>query len=477
MSSRTSFIAAIAAAPDDDLPRLVFADWLDEHGDPARAEFIRLQVAAAREAEQFPPVIDEQKLARIRELFLANYRDWLKPVYEAFRQPLPVLDRPPGEPRTWLGRRLRDVGQLFWVLSGRDFGGPNDEDDEDLGGEGFRVGSDGVTVYSHLVGSKTPLSAIGMHGGFVESLSLDVGELGVRGHWPEAVAAEPTTHLWVSLSDDLQLWRRIEGPHLTRVRAIGLRLYWGDRVTPAEFGQTFCRSRHLHSLRRLELRGDSGSAPFLDELRSSPLGRQLMRLTLRASREVWERLAHPDHGFESLQELLLDQSHGMDDQCPGGFADSLRRQLTRLVVDHSQSNTPGWLLNGSAWERLEHLELRGELLWDAGAIAFAGSEQFPALRVLHLSSNGITDAGAIALARSPWVLQLRALFFELNRITDAGAVELASLLDRGLRYLDLRCYFRGTGIEIVDECISLPTQRRLKERYGPRIAFPRPSDG
>ena len=38
MSDRESFVAAIAASPDDDLPRLVFADWLDEHGDPDRAE-------------------------------------------------------------------------------------------------------------------------------------------------------------------------------------------------------------------------------------------------------------------------------------------------------------------------------------------------------------------------------------------------------------------------------------------------------
>ncbi len=39
---------AVCAAPDDDLPRLVYADWLDEHGDSARAEFIRVQCEQAR---------------------------------------------------------------------------------------------------------------------------------------------------------------------------------------------------------------------------------------------------------------------------------------------------------------------------------------------------------------------------------------------------------------------------------------------
>jgi uncharacterized protein (TIGR02996 family) len=28
--------------PEDDSPRLVLADWLDEHGDAERAEFIRV---------------------------------------------------------------------------------------------------------------------------------------------------------------------------------------------------------------------------------------------------------------------------------------------------------------------------------------------------------------------------------------------------------------------------------------------------
>jgi uncharacterized protein (TIGR02996 family) len=35
------------ADPHNHLPRLVFADWLEEHGDAARAEFIRVQCAYA----------------------------------------------------------------------------------------------------------------------------------------------------------------------------------------------------------------------------------------------------------------------------------------------------------------------------------------------------------------------------------------------------------------------------------------------
>jgi uncharacterized protein (TIGR02996 family) len=53
VTDHAAFLAAIVAAPDDDLPRLVLADWLDEHGQPARAEFIRVQCEIAR-TENFP---------------------------------------------------------------------------------------------------------------------------------------------------------------------------------------------------------------------------------------------------------------------------------------------------------------------------------------------------------------------------------------------------------------------------------------
>jgi uncharacterized protein (TIGR02996 family) len=51
VDERRALMGAIIANPDEDTPRLVFADWLDEHGDEhdrARAAFIRLQVEAAR---------------------------------------------------------------------------------------------------------------------------------------------------------------------------------------------------------------------------------------------------------------------------------------------------------------------------------------------------------------------------------------------------------------------------------------------
>jgi uncharacterized protein (TIGR02996 family) len=44
MSDRTALLAAICAHPDEDTPRLVFADWCDEHGEGKRAAFIRARI-------------------------------------------------------------------------------------------------------------------------------------------------------------------------------------------------------------------------------------------------------------------------------------------------------------------------------------------------------------------------------------------------------------------------------------------------
>ncbi len=51
MTQHDALLAAVCAAPDDDLPRLVYADWCDENGDPDRAEFIRTQIAIANGAK------------------------------------------------------------------------------------------------------------------------------------------------------------------------------------------------------------------------------------------------------------------------------------------------------------------------------------------------------------------------------------------------------------------------------------------
>ncbi len=68
---RESLYAAICADPCDDLPKLVFADWLDEHGDAvdrAHAELIRIQCEWDANARVYERALEPYMLLASREL-------------------------------------------------------------------------------------------------------------------------------------------------------------------------------------------------------------------------------------------------------------------------------------------------------------------------------------------------------------------------------------------------------------------------
>jgi uncharacterized protein (TIGR02996 family) len=80
MPSEAEFLRAILADPDADGPRLVYADWREECGDPARAEFIRVQCALAAMPEDERDF--HQLRDRERELLAAHQDVWLRPLIE-----------------------------------------------------------------------------------------------------------------------------------------------------------------------------------------------------------------------------------------------------------------------------------------------------------------------------------------------------------------------------------------------------------
>jgi uncharacterized protein (TIGR02996 family) len=48
MTTETAFLGDIVEHPDEDAPRLIFADWVEDRGESARAAFIRIQCELAR---------------------------------------------------------------------------------------------------------------------------------------------------------------------------------------------------------------------------------------------------------------------------------------------------------------------------------------------------------------------------------------------------------------------------------------------
>ncbi len=77
-------LAAIVETPDDDAPRLVYADWLQGQGDP-RGEFIQLQCQLAA-----APNDERRRAIKVAEnkLFAAHGAEWLAPI----RAAVPVVD-------------------------------------------------------------------------------------------------------------------------------------------------------------------------------------------------------------------------------------------------------------------------------------------------------------------------------------------------------------------------------------------------
>ena len=76
ISTDDALLAAILANPEDDLPRLVYADWLEEAGFSERAEFIRIQ-CHLRDASS----TDLGQLQFREKLLLDRYgKSWLAPL-------------------------------------------------------------------------------------------------------------------------------------------------------------------------------------------------------------------------------------------------------------------------------------------------------------------------------------------------------------------------------------------------------------
>lgn len=74
-----ALLQAILAEPEEDAPRLIYADWLEEHGGPVeqdRAEFIRVQIELARGTEPGPRTRKLQ--AREKELWKRRQSAWQK---------------------------------------------------------------------------------------------------------------------------------------------------------------------------------------------------------------------------------------------------------------------------------------------------------------------------------------------------------------------------------------------------------------
>jgi uncharacterized protein (TIGR02996 family) len=429
MTPRDALLEAVRAAPDDDVPRLVLADWLIDHGEPERGEFIQVQCALARLSEDDP----KRPALKAREMGLLLKHE------TAWAQPLPELARAWTFRRGFLDEaiiepRRVDAGPLATVLS-TDLvrrltlaaapPRPDEEVHHDTGLDDRAIGAllDVVRV--------RPLLALNLFGGggdvsgALRSLceapgltGLTALNLGYCQVDPEGLRILSGSSLMNSLTDlDLS----------------------GNGLTEDEVA-VLAASPRLANLRRLSLAYTPFAAAALWALLSAPALANLDFLDLTScnpGQAPEQPLPSAVSDAAPPLHLRLNGNRGMD---LGRLVSQLRR-VRRLdlgtsgLVDAAVRN----LADEPALARLQSLDLSGNHFGAVGVAALVRSPHFSNVQALDLSSNWLGDAVAETIAAAPGSASLRALHLTNTHLTERGVAALArSPYLSGLRCLSLR---------------------------------------
>lgn len=225
------------------------------------------------------------------------------------------------------------------------------------------------------------------------------------------------------------------GPHLHRLRALGLRLPSRGEPAGRAVAPVF-DDPHLSQVRSLNLGPASGTiAPeVIARLLASPLAARLRRVSCAPWTDALVVLSSAQH------ELPWEEV-------------SFRFPLFAVPADVS-AMIFGLPFRGN----LRELRLAKAMVGDAGAAALA-SAGWARLERLDLTDANLTDAGFRALAAAPFVHQLTHLRLGMNRVTDDGVRPLAAALDPA----------RVRELVVSPFGLSAGTVAALRDRFGPRF--------
>ncbi|HEU0037623.1 MAG TPA: TIGR02996 domain-containing protein [Kofleriaceae bacterium] len=380
MTTEDELIAAIVAAPDDDAPRLVYADWLTERGD-LRGELIVVGCALAR-LDRYDP---RWRPLRRRELDLESQ---LK---------LGNIER--GFPKV-LGLKMEDLSTLPQRLQQCPY--------EHLD----------ITVRDDNIGPLLAHKSLGT----VKRLKLTLGApLAHRraiafACW-EPLAQLDALELEGLLAEDLTFGVLFESPHLRRLRHLFLAHY---KTRPTAPLRVLCGSGLAATLQELTLAGFT--LPIPDMPRIGYL-RALRRLSLLGC-EPHDQLGALDTAWVRLETLFLSAS-GIDDRIASLLEGESR--LRRLSIDGERSFDTASLrrlVGTPALRAVSSLGVRDSKLDDDAIATLVDRGALSGLQVLSMD-DGIGDRGAELLAATPEARHLRELDLG-NRIGVAGLRALAA---------------------------------------------------
>lgn len=370
------FLDAIFARYPDDGPRLVYADFLDDAGDPERAELVRVQLALARTPDDHPRRAElVNREAELRDAHSARWTEPLAGLVTAveFRRGVPdsvtvtagtFLERGDELFRKARVRRLRlldAADAIEKVARSPLLAGVRELD---LCGNDLKLaGVERLVRSPHLD-------------------SLAALDLGFTGLDDRAVVALARSSALVNLTE--------------------LALNDNDAVTCDGVGE-LAASPFYAGLRELDLSGNDVAARGVAAVTAPAAFPHLHALRLRSN-------PLGDEGAERLARWLL---------LPRVVARTKELDLRDAEIGPAGAAA---LADSPALVRCEALDLSGNDFGEAGFARFAAAPALPRLRVMRFARNRITDAWLAAVrGRLPALLkQLRLLDLSGNRLTRHG---------------------------------------------------------
>jgi uncharacterized protein (TIGR02996 family) len=419
MTHEEAFLADIIESPDDDSPRLIYADWLEDNGHSDRAAFIRLGCSMETMDEDDP---QREELGKRHAGFIEEHgKEWAGPLAN-------LADR------YWFRRGfiegieihaatlLRHAEAIFCSVPVRDVRLHN--------AEGMTAG---LAACPHLAGVT----------------SLDLRGSTIRDAGLRELLSSP--------------YRRRPFTYLGRLRKLGL-----GRIglTPGGLRDLLACSPLLPELTELDLGGNQLGSVAVDSLAASPLSGRLQVLDLSwCMGPNGIRALAGSTSFGDLRNLSIAGCQAGDAECEALANSPLLGQLTDLVLGGGSPDRPHRLVTGLAIlvnsprvSRLTSLNLDHTEIGDAEAEVLASATGLQSLRLLSLRWNAITQRGVRALTHSRFWPQLQLLSLAVNPIGDAGANELLAAQPPP----------RLWALFLMDCQISGPLQEALRQRYGGR---------
>jgi uncharacterized protein (TIGR02996 family) len=423
MTDAAALLAAICDRPDDDTPRLVFADWLDDDGDAARAAFVRTQVGLAR-APEYGPL-----WAKCRQLAPDMIRGWGM-----------VHTLPAAPPDGFVRGKFHFRRGFPWSA--------------------VALSAEAVAARGADLLGIAPVQAVAFDDRARPNLLALAGA-------PVLARLRRLEFTTFPLGpDDLRPLGR--SPHAAGLDELA---FENQAVTPDGLG-ALAASDLFPRLRVLELRNNAlPPALLVDALAAADRPGVLRHLALTLADLPAADAAHlfALPALAALDRLDLADNPGLGPDGAAALVESgLVRRLEVLGLAGTRPGVPGvkLLAATAALANVRMLDLSGNRLGPNGVRLLAESRHARGLRKLDLSDNPLGNAGAEWLAGSRHLAGVIDLDLHDCGIGDAGAAALAASphLD-GLLRLDLRD--RG----VAARPLGAGARRALVERFGPAVSF------